>query len=594
MAPIFKKLAQKIGDDAVFAKVDTNAVYGVSGRYGVRSIPTFIFFLGGKKVHEFSGAGEQQLRQFTDRIIGKADRDNIVLSKEALVTFYGKFEEGKDVAPVLKKCADMMKGNKSGECFGQPARELAKRLKQKYKEAPELVPRFTEEDRKTKNEAGGANTKKETKTKASPDKPNLQLATKEELQKELDARLEAEMEAEFDDEDDDEAEFEHGWSPGDYPERVTIIGGGPAGISAAIYASRAGLEPVVVAPPMGGQLQGKGVDVENYPGMLNVTGPAVIAVMRDQAVAFGTAFEAESVVSIDVSKRPFKVVTNSSTIETHSIILATGAESNWLNVTGEWEMRGGGVSSCATCDGAAFYGKDVVVVGGGDTAMEDALVLARTSRRVTLVHRRDTFRASKVMAKRVIEHPTIAIKYNTIVEEIIGTTPPLPVSDDEDEDLDLDEDIQKIVTGAKLYDKETGSSYILPCDAVFVAIGHTPATSFLQDIVEFDPERPGYVKVFDATTRTSIPGIFAAGDVADAMYRQAITSAGSGAMAALDAERWLSEEGLGNEREEFEAELLRELMGDDSMTDKVDISYNVYDDIQVKGMKESTATASEL
>jgi thioredoxin reductase len=464
-------------------------------------------------------------------------------------------------------------------------------LSKKYKSPPALEPRFTDEDRHPKTDSSK---EKDTKTKPStPDKPNLHLASKEELMKELELWLEAEKEAELEEEDDDEAEFEHGWAPGDFPERVTIIGGGPAGIAAAIYASRAGLEPVVVAPPMGGQLQGKGVDVENYPGMVNVTGPAVIAVMRDQAVAFGTAFEAETVVEIDATKRPFKVITNSSVIETHAIIVATGAESNWLNVTGEYEMRGGGVSSCATCDGAIYHGKHVVVVGGGDTAMEDALVLARTSKSVTLVHRRDTFRASKILAQRVIEHPKITIQYNTIVEEILGEALAIQENDDED-DIDLDIPIQKVVTAVKLYNKQTNEQSIMKCDAVFVAIGHTPATSFLKGVVAFDPDRPGYVKVHEGSTRTSVPGIFAAGDVADSMYRQAITSAGSGAMAALDAERWLSEEGLGNEKEEFEAELLRELMGDDD--EKDDIGYNAYDDVTIKGVKESvSATAgSEL
>eukprot|EP00586_Coscinodiscus_wailesii_P000912 CAMPEP_0172479216 /NCGR_PEP_ID=MMETSP1066-20121228/3650_1 /TAXON_ID=671091 /ORGANISM="Coscinodiscus wailesii, Strain CCMP2513" /LENGTH=660 /DNA_ID=CAMNT_0013239473 /DNA_START=106 /DNA_END=2088 /DNA_ORIENTATION=+ len=589
MAPIFKKLAKEMENDAVFAKVDTNQVYQLSSRYNVRSIPTFIFFYNGKKQNEFSGAGEGQLRQYAQSVIAKSQRDNIVLTKDALVKYYEEMgEKGKDVDPIIKKCADMLKSNKSGDCLGQPARELAKRLSKKYKTPPPLEPRFTDDDRHPKSDSSSQQ-KAKPNTSSTPDKPNLHLASKDELLKELESRLEAEQDAAMEEEDDDDAEFEHGWAPGDFPERVTIIGGGPAGIAAAIYAARAGLEPVVVAPPMGGQLQGKGVDVENYPGMVNVTGPAVIAVMRDQAVAFGTAFEAESVVTVDASQRPFRVVTNSSVIETHAIIVATGAESNWLNVTGEWEMRGGGVSSCATCDGAIYHGKHVIVVGGGDTAMEDALVLARTSQSVTLVHRRDTFRASKILAQRVIEHPKITIKYNTIVEEIVGALPPAEASDDDD-DIDLDKPVQKVVTGANLYNKQTNEHYTMSCDAVFVAIGHTPATSFLKDVVAFDPDRPGYVKVLEGTTKTSVPGIFAAGDVADSMYRQAITSAGSGAMAALDAERWLSEEGLGNEKEEFEAELLRELMGDDD--EKDDIGYNAYDDVTIKGVKETVAATA--
>ena len=214
---------------------------------------------------------------------------------------------------------------------------------------------------------------------------------------------------------------------------------------------------------MGVQLQGKGVDVENYPGMINVKGPAVVATMRNQAASFGAVFEAETVLNIDTSTRPLKVITNSSTIETHTIILATGAESNWLGVPGEWEMRGGGVSTCATCDGHFYKDTHVLVVGGGDTAMEDALVLARTSKKVTVIHRRDTFRASKVLAQRVMEHPSIDIKWNTVVEEVIGESAP---NDPE----------KKLVKGAILKDVITGETITQSCEAVFVAIGHTPTT----------------------------------------------------------------------------------------------------------------------
>jgi len=338
----------------------------------------------------------------------------------------------------------------------------------------------------------------------------------------------------------------------------------------------------VVAPPIGGQLQGKGVDVENYPGLFNVTGPAVIAAMRAQAVEFGAVFEADTVTKIDASSRPFKVYTNSSVIATHSIIVATGAESNWLNIPGEYEMRGGGVSSCATCDGAAFYGKDVLVVGGGDAAMEDALVLARTSKSVTVVHRRSEFRASKVLARRVIEHPSINIRWNTEVTMILGAS----YNYGQDNNVDSDQQ-QQIVSGAMLRDVVSLEETKIRCDAVFIAIGHTPSTTFLQGIVEFDEDHRGYVKTYGKSTRTSVPGIFAAGDVSDAIYRQAITSAGSGAAAALDAERYLSEEGLGNEAAELEAELLAELASEGSL--KLGSGYNVYEDSggRISGMKES-------
>ena len=340
---------------------------------------------------------------------------------------------------------------------------------------------------------------------------------------------------------------------------------------------------------MGGQLQGKGVDVENYPGLANVTGPEVVAAMREQAASFGAVFECEEVIKIDSSERPFKVHTNSTVIPTHAIIVATGAESNWLNIPGEYEMRGGGVSSCAICDGAAFYQKDVVVVGGGDSAMEEALVLARTSKSVTVIHRRDEFRASKVLAQRVMEHPSIKIKWNSVVKKIVGEKVVAEGSGDDDDNdaVDLDNE-QMFVTGAILSDTVTGEQTTIPTSAVFVAIGHTPTTSFLKDIVDFDEEHTGYIKTIETSTRTSLAGVFAAGDVSDAIYRQAVTSAGSGAAAALDAERWLSEEGLGNEQAEFEAELLAELMADDIGTTS-DGGYNAYEDAggRGNGIKES-------
>jgi len=257
-----------------------------------------------------------------------------------------------------------------------------------------------------------------------------------------------------------------------------------------------------------------------------------------------------------------------------------------LMIPGEYEMRGGGVSSCATCDGHIYRGKDVVVVGGGDTAMEEALVLARTSNSVTLVHRKDTFRASKVMAQRVIENPSINIIWDTVVERIVGEV--LVIDDDENDsgDVDLDND-QKYVTGAILINVNTGEKSTIKTSAVFVAIGHTPTTSFLDGVVDFDEEHSGYIKTpMERSTQTSVAGIFAAGDVSDPVYRQAVTSAGSGAAAALDAERWLSEEGLGNEEAELEAELLAELMADEDFSSS---TYNAYEQMggRMTGMKES-------
>lgn len=595
IAPIFKKLAQEVGGKAVFVKVDTNALHELSSRYGVRSLPTFKFFLGGRKVNEFSGAGEQQLRQFTQDVIQKAEWENVMLPMENLVSYYGQQDASKtskDIEKVYKKCVDQVKDDNPDKiCVGAVARNLAKSLKKKYGSGPEFETRFVPEEPSTNEQsddkkAGEGSGSPKKSNKGNADKPNLHLATKEQLLAEIESRLDAERDAQVEEEEDDDAEFEHGWEPSEWPERVTIIGGGPAGLSAAIYAARAGLKPVVVAPPMGGQLQGKGVDVENYPGLFNVTGPAVVSLMRQQAIAYGATFEADVVVGIDASERPMKVKTNSSLIETHSIIVATGAESNWLNVKGEYEMRGGGVSSCATCDGHIYRGKHVLVVGGGDTAMEDALVLARTSESVTVIHRRDTFRASKVLAQRVSEHPSISIKWNTIIAEILGK--PLSSDANDGENVDLDAPAEKVVSGAVLKDVYTGEETKVDVGAVFVAIGHTPTTSFLEGVVEFNPEHAGYVLTQGTSTKTSMPGIFACGDVADSIYRQAITSAGSGAAAALDAERWLSEEGLGNEESDFEAELLADIMANDGRRSAEE--YNVYEEAggRVSGMKEST------
>jgi thioredoxin reductase (NADPH) len=565
MAPVFKKLAQQVGQDkAVFCKVDTNTMYELSSRYQIRSLPTFVFFVGGQKWNQFSGAGEAQLQQMTSQAIRQAELDNVRLEKSHLKEFYKQVDPTKTdeaVEAVYQKCAEMTK--RSRDCVGGPANQLVRRLKQKYKSGPKLTPRFTEEDRKPKPTPENETLK--SSSSSSANKPNLHLATREELEEELERRLDEERDAQVEQEDDDDAEFEHSWAPSGFPERVVIVGGGPAGISAAIYAARAGLSPLVICPPLGGQLQGKGVDVENYPGLHNMTGPGVIAAMREQAAAFGAVFEADVVTKVDVSQRPMVVHTNSSTtIPTHSLIVATGAESKWLGVPGEWDMRGGGVSSCATCDGALYRGRDVVVVGGGDAAMEDALVLARTSKSV--------------------QHPSIKIQWNSVVKEIVGEA--VKRQSDEDKVVDLDEETNKAVTGVILSNAETQKESQLACDAVFIAIGHTPATSFLKDIVEFEENNPGYIKTFGSSTKTSVPGIFAAGDVADNVYRQAITSAGSGAAAALDAERWLSEEGLGNEEAELEAELMAEVMGGN---DKVDLAYNAYEDAggRVEGMKES-------
>lgn len=590
MAPIFKKVAKDYVDKAVFVKVDTNAQYELSGRYQIRSLPTFQWFLGGKKFNEAKGGiGEGPLRQMTDQAVTQSVIENVKLEVDDLIAFFKDVNPEKskaDVESVYQKCVEMNKDTNA--CQGKAANTLVRKLKKKYKKAPNTIKLYepTQETGSEEPPKSKSTVKENKETKG----PNLHLATKDQLMEELERRLDEERDAQLEKETDadEEAMDDHySWVPGDFPERVVIIGGGPAGLAAAVYAARAGLTPLVIAPSMGGQLQGKGVDVENYPGLHNVTGPAVISAMRKQAASFGAVFEEDLVSGIDASQRPLRVHTNATgIIETHSLIVATGADSKWLGVEGEYEMRGGGVSSCATCDGFLFSGKEVIVVGGGDAACEDALVLARTSKKVILIHRRDTLRASKVLADRVKNHPAIQIEWNTVVDKIEGKE---TETESAGEEVNLD-DVEKFVTGAVVRDILTGETRKISCDAVFVAIGHTPNTGFLEDIVEFDADHPGYVKTIGQSTRTSVPGIFAAGDVSDATYRQAITSAGSGAAAALDAERWLSEEGLGNELAELEASLLAEIMENTSIEgNEESIVYNAYEDAggRMEGMRES-------
>jgi hypothetical protein len=312
-------------------------------------------------------------------------------------------------------------------------------LKKKYGSAPAKQLRY---DPNAKPDGKADETKSKSNTKQSPSgkkasttgksqkrepaKANLNLASVEELSAELAQRTgkvlkfeDAEKEEDDvvdeneddDDEDDDGDERDHFsmWTPNadGFAERAVIVGGGPAGLSAAIYAARAGLRPVVIAPPSGGQLQGKGVLVENYPAVMGATGPHVVYEMMKQAAKFGTRFVDELVGDVDLTKRPFEIKLNETTIKTHALILATGADSRWLGVEGEYEYRGGGVSSCATCDGFLYKDRHVVVVGGGDAAMDDALHLARTSASVTVIHRRDKFRASHILSQRVLNNPKV-------------------------------------------------------------------------------------------------------------------------------------------------------------------------------------------
>lgn len=301
-----------------------------------------------------------------------------------------------------------------------------------------------------------------------------------------------------------------------FPHKLVVIGGGPAGLTAALYGARAGLKPLVIegATP-GGQLMLTSV-VENFPGFVDgIQGPALMASMRQHVLRFGATLLSEDVTSIDVSAQPFRLTTSNSTVLAHSVIVATGAKARWLNLPNEQRLIGKGVSSCATCDGYFFRNKSVAVVGGGDAALEEALFLATIVKDVTIIHRRDTFRASNIMQEKINTVPNISIQWNASVVDVLG--------DDR-------------VTGIILQRTTTHEQIPLAVDGLFVAIGHDPATSFLGGVFEKDPE--GYLVVRDHA-QTNVPGVFSAGDVHDAHYRQAITAAGFGCMAALEAERYL-------------------------------------------------------
>ncbi len=296
---------------------------------------------------------------------------------------------------------------------------------------------------------------------------------------------------------------------------IVIVGSGPAGLTAAVYAARANLAPLVIEGyASGGQLMTT-TDVENYPGFPEgIQGPELMQLFRGQAERFGTRFITADAERVDLSERPFRVWAEGTLHRARALIISTGASARWLGIEGEGRLRGYGVSSCATCDGFFFKERPMVVVGGGDSAMEEALFLARIGSRVTVVHRRDRFRASAIMAERVLQHPKIAVRWNAVVEDVLG---------------------DGRVEAVRVRDVVTGAVEDIPSAAMFVAIGHTPNTAVFAGQVALDDE--GYV-VTDGT-RTSVDGVFACGDVQDRTYRQAITAAGSGCMAAIDAERWL-------------------------------------------------------
>ncbi len=304
------------------------------------------------------------------------------------------------------------------------------------------------------------------------------------------------------------------------PEHVVIVGSGPAGLSAAIYCARANLAPLVLdGLQPGGQLTTT-TEVENYPGFEHgIDGTALVEAMRRQAERFGARFQLDEAVGLDPGEPHVLRLAGGERLRSQALIIAPGASARYLGLDSEKALVGRGVSGCATCDGAFFRDQDIAVVGGGDTAMEDALYLARLCRSVTVIHRRDAFRASRVMADRVLAHERIRVAWNRVVDEVLGTP-------------------KDGVTGVRLRDVQSGRHTELAVTGLFVAIGHDPNTKAFQGVLELDDG--GYLRA-DGRCRTNIPGVFAAGDVADRLYRQAVTAAGTGCAAALEAERYLSE-----------------------------------------------------
>jgi len=304
--------------------------------------------------------------------------------------------------------------------------------------------------------------------------------------------------------------------------KVVIIGSGPAGYTAAIYAARAMLEPIMIqGVEVGGQLTTT-TDVENYPGFADVIqGPWLMEQMAKQAAHVGTKFVADYVTKLDASRRPFRIECDSGAVYiAETVILATGAQARWLDLPSEQKFRGYGVSACATCDGFFYRNKNVLVIGGGNTAVEEALFLTNFAANVTLVHRRDSLRAEKILQDRLFKHPKIEIVWDTALDDVVGLENPFKV------------------THARLKNLKTGAVTDRAVDGIFIAIGHKPATELVAGQVEMKPS--GYVKTAPHSTATSVAGLFAAGDVADEVYRQAVTAAGLGCMAALEAERFLA------------------------------------------------------
>jgi thioredoxin reductase (NADPH) len=316
--------------------------------------------------------------------------------------------------------------------------------------------------------------------------------------------------------------------------KVVIIGSGPAGYTAAIYAARANLQPILVEGLQPGGQMTITTDVENYPGFADVIqGPWLMEQMKAQAEHVGTRFFGDTITSVDLSKRPFRCIGDSGDVYVgDTLVICTGASARWLGLPSEEKLRGFGVSACATCDGFFFRGREVAIVGGGNTAVEEAIYLTNHATKVTLIHRRDSFRAEKIMQDRLFRNPKIEVVWDSVVDEILGGgTPPA-------------------VTGVRLKNVKTGATRELAVDGVFVAIGHVPATELFKGQLEMDSE--GYIVTRPDSTATAIPGVFAAGDVKDKVFRQAVTAAGMGCMATLEAGHFLAAHEVHGEQEAAE------------------------------------------